>query len=104
MSAATPDAFDRFGEKLADTVNPIVVKEVRQGLRTRVFWLFFSLMLVVNLFISLVCFAMAEENANIGKGAFIAFFVVLAFVQFFIIPTRRTARWRARPSRRPGCC
>lgn len=86
MSAATPDAFDRFGERLADTVNPIVVKEVRQGLRTRVFWLFFTLMLVVNLFISLVCFAMAEDNANVGRGAFIAFFVVLSFVQFFIIP------------------
>lgn len=86
MSTATPDAFDRFGERLADTVNPIVVKEVRQGLRTRVFWLFFTLMLVVNLFISLVCFAMAEDNANVGKGAFVAFFVVLSFVQFFIIP------------------
>lgn len=86
MSAATPDAFDRFGEELADRVNPIVVKEVRQGLRTRVFWLFFSLMLVVNLFISLVCFATAEENANLGKPAFIAFFVALSFVQFFIIP------------------
>lgn len=86
MSATTPDAFDRFGEELADRVNPIVVKEVRQGLRTRVFWLFFSLMLVVNLFISLVCFAMAEQESNLGKAAFIAFFVVLAFVQFFIIP------------------
>jgi len=86
VSATTPDAFDRLSEKIADTVNPIVVKEVRQGLRTRVFWLFFSLMLVVNLFISLVCFATAEESANVGKGAFIAFFVVLSFVQFFIIP------------------
>lgn len=88
MSATrTPDAFDRFGERLADTVNPIVVKEVRQGLRTRVFWIFFSLMLLANLFISLVFFAMNDGVAtDTGKYAFIAYFVALGLVQFFVIP------------------
>ena len=82
-----PDAFDRFGEELADRVNPIVVKEVRQGLRTRVFWIFFSLMLVACLFISLFAFAASDGMAdNIGKQTFIAFFVCLGFVQFFVIP------------------
>ncbi|MBL8915881.1 MAG: ABC transporter permease [Archangium sp.] len=82
-----PDALDRFGERLADRVNPIIVKEVRQGLRTRVFWIFFSLMLVSCLFISLFFFAandgMGERS---GQPAFIAFFVCLALVQFFVIP------------------
>ncbi|MGV3622821.1 MAG: ABC transporter permease [Archangium sp.] len=87
MSTAAPDAFDRFGEKLADTVNPIIVKEVRQGLRTRVFWLFFTLMLVANLFISLIFFATADSfSTNSGRAAFISFFVALGFVQFFVIP------------------
>lgn len=87
MTTTTPDAFDRFGERLADTVNPIVVKEVRQGLRTRVFWLFFSLMLVANLFISLIFFATADEFATrAGRAAFISYFVALGFVQFFVIP------------------
>lgn len=83
----TPDAFDRFGEQLADTVNPIVVKEVRQGLRTRVFWIFFSLMLVACLFISLFAFAASDGIADhAGQPTFIAYFVALGFVQFFVIP------------------
>lgn len=87
MSTAAPDAFDRFGERLADTVNPIIVKEVRQGLRTRAFWLFFTLMLVANLFISLIFFATADSfSSNSGRAAFISFFVALGFVQFFVIP------------------
>lgn len=85
--ARPPDAFDRFGEHLADRVNPIIVKEVRQGLRTRVFWIFFSLMLVACLFISLFAFAASDGIADrAGQPAFIAYFVALGFVQFFVIP------------------
>lgn len=90
LSAARPrepDAFDRFGEQLADRVNPIVVKEVRQGLRTRVFWIFFSLMLIACLFISLFAFAASDGIADhAGQATFIAYFVCLGFVQFFVIP------------------
>ncbi len=82
-----PDAFDRFGEQLADRINPIVVKEVRQGLRTRVFWIFFTLMLVACLFISLFAFAASDGIGNqTGQATFIAYFVCLSFVQFFVIP------------------
>lgn len=80
------DAFSRFGDALAERVNPIIVKEVRQGLRTRVFWVFFSLMLVSCLFISLGFFAAAETTDSAGQYAFISFFVCLAAVQFFVIP------------------
>lgn len=81
-----PDALDRFGERLADRVNPIIVKELRQGLRTRIFWIFFSLMLVACLFISLGFFAAAGEATSSGQYAFIAYFVCLGLVQFFVIP------------------
>jgi ABC-type transport system involved in multi-copper enzyme maturation permease subunit len=88
MSAsAAPDAFDRAAERVADAVNPIVVKEVRQGLRTRVFWIFFTVMLVVNLVISLVAFAAAGDgDTRTGQYAFLGYFVALACVQFFVIP------------------
>lgn len=87
MSAATPDAFDRWGERFADGINPIVVKEVRQGLRTRVFWIFFSLMLVGCLAISLFAWAASDGIAdNTGQYTFVAYFVALGFVQFFVIP------------------
>lgn len=85
--ARTPDAFDRFGAELAEMVNPIVVKEIRQGLRTRVFWVFFTLMLVSCLFIALTAFASNDGvGQSAGKPTFIAVFVCLAAVQFFVIP------------------
>jgi hypothetical protein len=85
-AAAQPDWFDRTGEALADRVNPIIVKEVRQGLRTRVFWVFFTLLLVANLFISLGFFAAADSGGSSGRSAFGWFFSCLALVQFFVIP------------------
>lgn len=85
--AGSRDAFDRWGERLADRANPIVVKELRQGLRTRVFWVFFALMLVGCAAISLISFAVVSDGSlDAGKGAFIAFFFCLAGVQFFVIP------------------
>lgn len=71
-----------------DRINPIVVKEVRQGLRTRVFWICFSLMLLACAVISLVAFASAEDKGINQDGAyyFLAFFMCLGVAQFFIIP------------------
>ncbi len=81
-----PDWLDAWGESLADRVNPIIVKELRQGLRTRVFWVFFSLMLVACLFIALGFFGAADLGEATGQAAFIAIFVCLGVVQFFVIP------------------
>ena len=82
----SPDAFDRAGQHLADRVNPIVVKEIRQGLRTRAFWIFFGLMLFACLVISLIAFATADGIGADGRAYFIAYYVCLGIVQFFVIP------------------
>ncbi|MFT3840015.1 MAG: ABC transporter permease [Myxococcaceae bacterium] len=84
--AHAPDALDRFGERVGERVNPIIVKEIRQGLRTRAFWIFFSLMLFGCLVISLVAAATTESYSNDGKGYFMAYDVCLALVLFFVIP------------------
>ena len=81
-----PDALDVFGAKLADRINPIVVKELRQHLRTRTFWVFFSLMLLACLGISLVAFVTAEESEKVGLVTFFAFYVALSGVEHFVIP------------------
>jgi ABC-type transport system involved in multi-copper enzyme maturation permease subunit len=88
VAAVAPlPAWDRFTAQLSERLNPIVVKEVRQGLRTRVFWIFFGLMLFACLCISLIAWAQAQEAGDdAGRYFFIAFFVCLSVVQFFIIP------------------
>jgi ABC-type transport system involved in multi-copper enzyme maturation permease subunit len=87
VSAAPATTWDRFSGSVSERLNPIVVKEVRQGLRTRVFWIFFGLMLLACVCISLVAWATASDvGYDAGKGFFIAFFVALGVVQFFIIP------------------
>ncbi len=75
-------------ERLGDRLNPLVVKEVRQGLRSRLFWVSFGLMLLACFILSLVAYA-ATRDAGLGthgQGYFFAFFVCLAMVHFFIIP------------------
>ena len=46
-----------FAERLVETVGPIVVKEVRQGLRARVFAIFFGTLLVACLSMALIALA-----------------------------------------------
>jgi hypothetical protein len=77
-----------FVERLSEGLNPIVVKELRQGLRTRVFWLSFGAMLLACLVVALVAFAanQNDEFAFDGNKYFLAFFVCLGLVHFFIIP------------------
>jgi hypothetical protein len=81
-----PDALDRLGERIGERINPIVVKEMRQGLRTRAFWIFFSLMLIACVIISLVAATGAGGWAMRGRIYFTAYDVCLGLVQFFVIP------------------
>ncbi len=84
--AAGGDRLDSWGEALSDRVSPIVVKELRQGLRSRTFAVFFGLMLVTCLLISLGFLAAAQPGEAKGPMAFSAYFAALALVQFFVIP------------------
>lgn len=86
LATRPPDALDRFGERLGDWINPIVVKELRQHLRTRTFWVFFSLMLLACLGISLVASVAADESDKTGLVTFFAFYTALSGVQHFVIP------------------
>ncbi|MFZ5468148.1 MAG: ABC transporter permease [Myxococcota bacterium] len=77
------------GEReLGDRINPIVIKEVRQGLRTKVFWICFSLMLLACLVISLIAFAVTRDagTQTVGQEFFFSYFVCLGVVHFFVIP------------------
>ncbi|WP_426754957.1 ABC transporter permease [Myxococcus sp. Y35] len=79
---------ESWSERWGDRLNPLVVKEVRQGLRTRVFWVCFGLMLLACLLVSLVAYVDTRESAYArhGQGYFFAFFVCLGLAHFFVIP------------------
>ncbi|HLL53294.1 MAG TPA: ABC transporter permease [Myxococcaceae bacterium] len=79
-----------FGDWLSDRVNPLVVKEVRQGLRTRIFWTTFTLLLTGCVIISLVAYADAQDSGmrgvSSGRDFFYYFFICLGLIQFLVLP------------------
>jgi ABC-type transport system involved in multi-copper enzyme maturation permease subunit len=83
-----PQARPPLSERLGDRINPLVVKEVRQGLRTRVFWVCFGLMLLACLLLSLMAYADVRDGGYAPKGQtyFFTYFVCLGLVHFFVIP------------------
>jgi hypothetical protein len=92
-AAQAPSVAERlavFGDWLSDKVNPLVVKEVRQGLRTRVFWTTFTLLLTGCIIISLVAYADAADaglrGVASGQTFFYAFFFCLGLIQFLVLP------------------
>ncbi|PTL81210.1 ABC transporter permease [Vitiosangium sp. GDMCC 1.1324] len=87
-SAPPREARPRLLERLGDRLNPLVVKEVRQGIRSRVFWASFGLMLLACLILSMVAYASSQDSglSTQGKDFFFAFFICLGVVHFFIIP------------------
>lgn len=79
---------DVFTERLADVVGPLVVKEVRQGLRGRVFSIFFGVLLTVCLFVALFAWGNATTWGGGRQGRDTLTFLLGAqgVVCFFIIP------------------
>lgn len=75
-------------ERLAELAGPIAVKEVRQGLRTQVFAVFFSVLLVACLALALVGWVQATEASerDVGQLVFGANLTALGVVGFFVVP------------------
>lgn len=75
-------------ERFVESVGPIVVKEVRQGLRAKVFAIFFGTLLVVCLAMALIAVAEANDGYGIahGKDFFGAYLTALGAVSFFVLP------------------
>jgi hypothetical protein len=77
-----------LSERLGDRINPLVVKEIRQGLRTRIFWVCFGLMLMACMLLSLMAYADVRDGGYQPRGQvyFFTYFVCLGLVHFFVIP------------------
>jgi hypothetical protein len=67
--------------RLDERLNPIVLQEVRRGLRTRVFSIASTLLLVACAVIALVSFGVYEPGGStVGQGTFVAVFACLSIV------------------------
>jgi hypothetical protein len=75
-------------ELLAEAVGPIVVKEVRQGLRARVFGICFGLLLTLCLTVALIAAAEVHDNMAqaLGPRYLTLFLGGLGVICFFVIP------------------
>lgn len=72
---------------LAERANPIVLLEVRRGLRTKTFTVAFVLLLTISTLASLIAFGVYEAGSgSAGQGTFIALFSALCGVCFFMLP------------------
>ena len=83
------DRVAEWGDKVSDRLNPILVKETRQALKSRQFSITFMLLLVVAWLIS-AAGAMwagpAIEFGSAGRAFFVYYYFVLAFAIFLIVP------------------
>ncbi|MDA0810115.1 MAG: hypothetical protein O2983_04205 [Planctomycetota bacterium] len=87
MSAG--DKFFHLADYLTDRLNPILVKETRQALKSRQFIITFMLLLTVAWLISVfgtVWYGPAIEYGSAGRAFFVAYYYVIGFASLFVVP------------------
>ncbi len=84
MSGVAKGSWDDW----SDRVNPAVVKDVRQGLRTRIFWACFGVVLFACLCVSVRVWLAHRDRpgAATGAEALAAYLGFICLVQFFLLP------------------
>ncbi|MDA1164818.1 MAG: hypothetical protein O3B13_17125 [Planctomycetota bacterium] len=86
---STGEKFFHFAEFLTDRLNPILVKETRQALKSRQFIVTFMLLLTIAWLISVfgtMWFGPAIEYGSAGRAFFVAYFYVIGFATLFVVP------------------
>jgi hypothetical protein len=89
MSASTAAPPLTPIERGSDLLNPILVKETRQALKSRQFVATFLLMLIASWVISVFGILLAGAGAEykaLGGGFFVAYYIVLAVAAFIVVP------------------
>lgn len=86
--ALAPSRFDGAFERLADWAGPLVVKEIRAGLRSRAFALAFGLMLLAGFTVMMVSAAVSWSGVDAPKGpeAFVGTTAAFALFGHVLMP------------------
>lgn len=74
--------------RFADRTNPLVIREIRQGLRTRTFWSALAVMLLACVVTTLIAYGVHSERPlhTHGQEFFVAYFVILSLVLYLALP------------------
>ena len=81
--------FDQRIEALGELLNPILVKECRQALKSRQFLITFSLVLLCGWLWSIIGLALLGPGVSYsfdGPEMFYAYYIILAFPLMIIVP------------------
>ncbi len=83
------EKFFHLTDYVTDRLNPILVKETRQALKSRQFIITFMLLLTVAWLISVfgtIWFGPAIEYGSAGRAFFVAYYYVIGFATLFVVP------------------
>lgn len=86
---STGEKLLHVADYLTDRLNPILVKETRQALKSRQFIITFMLLLTIAWLISVfgtIWFGPAIEYGSAGRAFFVAYFYVIGFATLFVVP------------------
>lgn len=86
---STGEKLLNFMEYVTDRMNPILVKETRQALKSRQFTVTFMLLLTIAWLISafgIMYFGPAIEYGSAGRAFFVAYLYVIGFATLFVVP------------------
>ncbi|MEZ6196654.1 MAG: hypothetical protein R3F20_13165 [Planctomycetota bacterium] len=80
--------LDRFGAWLVDRLNPIVVKEIRQGMKGRLFHAWFLIVLCIGSIVTLVSSHLIDEldDVSFGRDVFLWFVFFSNFLALALAP------------------
>jgi len=87
--ASQPDTISRWAEQVSDRLNPILVKETRQALKSKQFLATFAIMLFGGWLISafvLMALVGGNDDSPYGKNVFPFYFGLLAFTVMLVVP------------------
>ncbi len=92
LSAAVPRGWERFDQwsvRMSEWLNPILVKETRQALKSKQFLITFALVLICGWSWSILGMALSNQSFSGGEAGaemFMGYFVILSFPLLVIVP------------------
>ena len=83
------NALNRLADRASDRFNPILVKELRQAVRGRLFPIAFGVILLILTMTTVVALLSSTESVGlrgVGRGTFLGMYTTLGIALFGLVP------------------